>query len=122
MSKKPSVQVQRPSLDLTLIVWPLIGGFSCVSGVIQPVSLIDSYSTYWITMYVPKFYCVVSPSRFTKKTPYAKPIPKTFQAAWNAAGGLDEEMEDGNSAVSTRAKSQGLVIFDIMSPGKMYRR
>lgn len=63
--------------------------------------------------------CVVSPSRFTKKTPYAKPIPKTFQAAWNAAGGLDEEMEDGNSAVSTRAKPQGLVPTDIMNTGTM---
>ncbi|XP_045606617.1 uncharacterized protein Wdr33 [Procambarus clarkii] len=38
--------------------------------------------------------------RFSKKTPYAKPIPKTFQAAWNAAGGLDEEMEEENSATS----------------------
>ncbi|KAK4307492.1 hypothetical protein Pmani_020744 [Petrolisthes manimaculis] len=42
----------------------------------------------------------VSFDRFSKKTPYAKPIPKTFQAAWNAAGGLEEEMEDGNSATS----------------------
>ncbi|KAK8751366.1 hypothetical protein OTU49_014413, partial [Cherax quadricarinatus] len=38
--------------------------------------------------------------RFSKKTPYAKPIPKTFQAAWNAAGGLDEEIEEENSATS----------------------
>ncbi|ROT83000.1 WD repeat-containing protein 33 [Penaeus vannamei] len=38
--------------------------------------------------------------RFSKKTPYAKPIPKTFQAAWNAAGGLEEEIEEENSATS----------------------
>lgn len=29
--------------------------------------------------------------RFVKKTPYAKPIPRNFQAAWNAAGGLEDE-------------------------------
>lgn len=29
--------------------------------------------------------------RFIKKTPYAKPIPRNFQAAWNAAGGLEDE-------------------------------
>ncbi|KAA0193222.1 hypothetical protein HAZT_HAZT000841, partial [Hyalella azteca] len=37
--------------------------------------------------------------RFIKKTPYAKPIPKNFQAAWNAAGGLEDEIiEDPSSS------------------------
>ena len=44
-------------------------------------------------------FCYLYIFRFSKKTPYAKPIPKTFQAAWNAAGGLEDEMEEENSAV-----------------------
>lgn len=43
--------------------------------------------------------CINFSYRFSKKTPYAKPIPKTFQAAWNAAGGLEDEVEEENSAV-----------------------
>ena len=29
-----------------------------------------------------------------KKTPYQKPIPKKFQAIWNDAGNVDEELDD----------------------------
>lgn len=39
--------------------------------------------------------------RFIKKTPYAKPIPRNFQAAWNAAGGLEDEPQE-DTGVSGR--------------------
>ena len=38
--------------------------------------------------------------RFIKKTPYAKPIPKNFQAAWNAAGGLEDEIVEETTVSS----------------------
>ena len=43
-------------------------------------------------------------NRFSKKTPYAKPIPKTFQAAWNSAGDLEDVIDDDNPVVSYFSK------------------
>ena len=57
------------------------------------------YMFLWYNFMYKLWSCYSIISRFSKKTPYAKPIPKTFQAAWNAAGGLEDEMEEENSAV-----------------------